>query len=219
MTEPEVDLVEADEADDFDLVSMEFRFRLTAPFDHECDDAPGDRFLQLLDADILINDGATKVGEVVLYWFRTDEIIEHGDIFDVGDSLDDDSLSIVEELFDHQTSGFKEKIRSDYYGCPMNTDVVLVQHVYVAPEYRGRGVGTKVMETIKNYFGLQCGFIALQPVPYEKETGFRHDDKCGESRLIKFYERLGFRRTEGRHMLFCPELIKQPPIHSSRRRH
>lgn len=204
-----------------EFVQLEFRMRVSAPFDMHTEDVVGDRFMQLVQADILLGEEEKKVGEAELYWLRKGEIEDRGgDIFEVADSIDADPFSMVEDLFDPDTLDLKDKIM-DAYGPDfvlMGADVVLLQRLFIEPEYRGYGIGTQAVRTIKNYFATWCGLIALKPIPYDKDTGFRRDDRKGRNRLIKFYERFGFRRLAGEHMLLCTEVAQQPPVKETKPR-
>jgi GNAT superfamily N-acetyltransferase len=70
-----------------------------------------------------------------------------------------------------------------------SADRVELQQIEVPPEHRGSGIGTEIMQELKNYARSVGKPIVLRPEP----------ERGKKAALERFYKRLGFVNNAGRH--------------------
>lgn len=112
------------------------------------------------------------------------------------------------EAFDKSASSFEvgTAILNDGYkeindkivelvGDTFSSNVLVVQRLEMKEEYRGKGYGKYVLDSLDVYFKSMCGYVALKsfPVGFEGITDDRNYDKAQE-RLNSFYSRCGYKK-------------------------
>lgn len=83
----------------------------------------------------------------------------------------------------------EENKEKGYMICSEENQYVLISHLAVLENYRGTGVGTKLIQNVQEQFPDKKGWIV--EVETEKEAKNK-DEKEKIQRRIHFYEKLGF---------------------------
>ena len=80
-------------------------------------------------------------------------------------------------------------------GDTFSSNVLVVQKLELKEEYRGKGYGKYVLDSLGVYFKSTCGYVVLKsfPIGFEGITDDRNYDKAQE-RLNSFYSRCGYKK-------------------------
>jgi GNAT superfamily N-acetyltransferase len=91
--------------------------------------------------------------------------------------------------------------------CLNNQGHIQLSLMVIHPEYRKRGVGSKVVDMICEYADEHCMKIVLTPADRKDKFG-----TTSKARLIKFYRRFGFYLNKGRNKDFTisDAMIRRP---------
>lgn len=100
----------------------------------------------------------------------------------------DEVNKLVRALEHHLESEFPQLEDLDLYA--KQEDVIYVGSIRVKKEFRGQGIGSKVMMKIIEFADKNKLIIVLHPEPEP-----RYKEK-----LLRFYSNLGFVKNKGRHM-------------------
>lgn len=162
------------------------------------------------------------VGHVELILVRREQIWnEHESLFEAMDSLSSETCECYESIFDVRTGDWKQAILSLYKPEePMHPDLLFIQKLELQPEWRGKGIGSDVVEQIVFAMGSMCGLVCCKPFPIEY-TGWQEPYKNGavespedRSKRLKMFRRVrsfwlsqGFLKVRGTEfVVFSPEL-------------
>ncbi|MFR8144226.1 MAG: GNAT family N-acetyltransferase [Clostridia bacterium] len=100
---------------------------------------------------------------------------------------------LYKKLLKEKTDKFyiykEETIEKGYIICSSEKEYVLITHLAVFKEYRGSGIGTKMIQALKNQFLKDKAWIV--EVETEKQA-HNEEDMINIKRRIHFYEKLGF---------------------------
>ncbi len=100
---------------------------------------------------------------------------------------------LYKKLLKEKTDRFymykEDMIEKGYIICSNEKDYVLITHLAVFREYRGSGVGTKMIQAIQNQFLKDKAWIV--EVETEKQAHSK-EEMLNIKRRIHFYEKLGF---------------------------
>ena len=104
------------------------------------------------------------------------------DIIDIADSISADDYFAMDEFITHNKDDF------------MIGRIALLNRFYINDEYRGKGIGTYVMERFNYYWELNdVEYQALIARPIAKEIS---NDKGEIDKLITFYNKFEYKRIE-----------------------
>jgi N-acetylglutamate synthase-like GNAT family acetyltransferase len=93
----------------------------------------------------------------------------------------------------------EDKLRQDFYDYLSGLDIyenknsLKLAKIVVKPEYKNKGVGTKIMEALVKYADENKKIISLTPAS---------DFGGNKNRLIQFYKKFGFKLNQGHHKSF-----------------
>lgn len=153
----------------------------------------------------------TQAGYVRLYyvdWERSD--VEDWGIteFDVFD----DRSALLSEMYLAIYRDRHANVRRSI-GRPTYRSILIVDELRIASDYRGRGLGTCVMDRVLDILGRRAGIVAVKPFPIEyvrtSGEGNLRDDPAyiKELRSVeRFYRRLGFRRVPKSRVMYLRTL-------------
>lgn len=125
----------------------------------------------------------------------------------------------VEQAMDDKVAKFEDYIKQKYidilddFGIYLDdmTNSIYLSELYIEPQYRGDGNGSKIMNEILEFSDNVKLPVVLIPEP-EKLT------KKAEKRLIIFYKRFGFILNKGRNrdytlsLPFSTTMYRKPKI-------
>jgi len=112
-------------------------------------------------------------------------------------------LDVVEKLYregNYDPVGFYEGGRLMAYALQVilkNGKSVLLDYLAVTPEYRDRGIGSKVLRALQKYYRGKADFIMI-----ESEHPSEAPDENAALRRLDFYKRAGARLTDTQVHLF-----------------
>ncbi|MGA7980407.1 MAG: GNAT family N-acetyltransferase [Chromatiaceae bacterium] len=78
--------------------------------------------------------------------------------------------------------------------------LVYIAELWVEPEYRGRGIGTRFLQRLGATIDLNRCLIALKALPLREDHARVSTDEEVE-RVKRFYEQIGFERAGGDYMI------------------
>jgi len=84
-----------------------------------------------------------------------------------------DTLGLGLELIDEDGLQSEESI--NLIGEVENQNILIIRELILQPEYRGKGIGKKVMKMVENSFIGKCGVIALKSFPLQHCKRFKED--------------------------------------------
>ena len=107
---------------------------------------------------------------------------------------------------DYLRSKYEQQLESlDIYE---NRTSLILSRIIIKPEFRGTGVGSKIMEDLINYAEKNKQIIALTP---------SSDFGGNKNRLIQFYKRFGFKHNKGQYknFEFRDSMIRYPKLNET----
>ena len=141
-----------------------------------------------INGEILIDD--KKIGSICLY-----ELYNEGDVQDRCDSVGGACEAIAAAI-----CGKPGRILSRYLsGASQYEPVYILDQIEINKEYRNQGIGSTVIKNLLNMLNYQYCYgrtLFLCASDYESSSRYGFDSdgyKNGEKRLIRFYNRIGFR--------------------------
>ena len=126
----------------------------------------------------------------------------------------------VLDMFDGQR--LNRRVKS-LFGRPKNRNILLVDTLHVDPQYRCMGIGQMLIETIQKLARDVAGFMvavpyapeAPQPSLHGTEVELEANNVLYEEhllRVIRFFQKCGFRVITEDTMIFSTELSEQPSL-------
>jgi len=97
-----------------------------------------------------------------------------------------------------------------------SNNMLIIDRVELLPEYRGKGLGLKCLETCLRHFRLGCRVAAIKPFPLQFESGAKESEDWSGGmqlaelsrnqaactrRLRRYYSALGFRHVRGTDLM------------------
>jgi len=109
----------------------------------------------------------------------------------------------------------EDKLREDFYeylaGLDIyeNNDSLKLSRIVIKPEYKNKGIGTKIMDALISYADETKKIVALTPAS---------DFGGNKNRLIQFYKRFGFKPNQGYHKNFSfrDSMIRYPKLNETK---
>jgi ribosomal protein S18 acetylase RimI-like enzyme len=210
-------------------LETDISIRLHLEFDFLLPLAPGNDeggpYIREITGEILgVGDlgDTVKLGTITLSQVLVDELLEAGeDVFYLADGISHSLSAVVTDIW--QDSEFVPQLREAYGEDALTIpfqSFVLLENLQILPEFRGCGVGRKVVEAVKVIFGRTCSLIVLKPFDTTLDIVEREDEndvrkskwkalEDGQRRLQAYYEKSGFRLLTRLHMTYCPN-AEQP---------
>lgn len=150
------------------------------------------------------NDKEENIGFIEGCFYNIEKMIDDNcSPYQVLKDMDEQTQNMVLALYDP----WKEDFREGYIGNGYN--IFYVKRLYIYKEYRGMGLGSKVLHGIEpalNYiFDYPLGCIVLKPIPFEV---FGEQDVCFDEnellcrRVNKFYKKNGFKPVEDAEYMY-----------------
>jgi GNAT superfamily N-acetyltransferase len=125
---------------------------------------------------------------------------ERVSLFDVMNCLDGDSCDCFANPFNSETEQLKPEVERLILGNRTTEwDIMFIERLELAPEYRGRGLGKEIALRAIQKLRENCGIITCVPVPLqfsgldpksERPRGLR----VAQQRVRAFWESVGFVR-------------------------
>lgn len=122
------------------------------------------------------------------------------DLRDIAEAMSGDLLTAVIPVTDHDG-----ELLDDFLG--LGHGILYIEHFYIIPEYRCKGVGKIVLPLIINILGREAGVITAMPCPTEDDGKTRIDKNDPRfidilNNLCKFLMSFGFYRIDKENMVW-----------------
>jgi hypothetical protein len=109
----------------------------------------------------------------------------------------------------------EDKLRQDFYDYLSGLDIyenknsLKLARIVVKPEFKNKGIGTKIMEALVKYADENTKVISLTPAS---------DFGGNKNRLVQFYKRFGFKLNQGHHknFEFTDLMIRYPKLNETK---
>jgi GNAT superfamily N-acetyltransferase len=124
--------------------------------------------------------------------------------FDLEQGLMDAGAAIYNSAF----TDLKPAVYRDFSNPHPDEDLLLIRHIVLQPQFRGRKLGLILMHRILSDLGYRCGLAILKPFPIGTERGKEGE---GRDKLRKYWERLGFQRV-GKSSFWALDYPEAPPL-------
>lgn len=131
-----------------------------------------------------------KIGGAICYYINgysegTEKFIN---IREATDAVSGDLLASVAPVINEDG-----RLSDEYIG----SNILYVDHYFIAPEYRGKGIGKLCFPAILDTLGRNAGVVTIIPCPTEDNGKDRIEEsdkryKRIMNRMIKFYKGFGF---------------------------
>lgn len=101
---------------------------------------------------------------------------------------------------------------------PIDRNLLVLDRLEILPEYRGHGLGEKIIRTLIRRYGQGAELVAIKPFPLQFEAGppspefgarmqlglFSQDQRLATRTLRAYYQRLGFVPVSRTDLMVCP---------------
>ena len=131
-------------------------------------------------------------------------------IFYIIDSHSEYAARHFFNIIDYRKADFKSNLYKHYNHDITNSNVCLIVHVELLPEFRGYGIAAKAIKDIIFQYSSSCGIFAIQPYPlqfepeYKREQNqhlkldnFEHNERKAFRKLTDYYKSIGFEPVRG----------------------
>ena len=207
-------------------------YEIEYQFTSELSEIEGSRYITTYSGNLFEKDdsdnGKEIIGKVSLKFLLLELALNQGyhyhEIFDT----EGDIYEIGQEIFDFDSEEIKEDIRMFYEEEILSPDICIIQRIEIIENYRGQGLGSKIIKDIYNRFSSCCGLFVLKVFPLQFDSGFKKlkntdwgrklnleklgvDKEGAFYRLKAYYQKLGFNHIEGydEFMFINPCLVNE----------
>lgn len=160
--------------------------------------------------------------EIGSFWIR---IVHASRAWDEGESLRDVCAQTGPSVFEHANAVYDlahGDLRDDVFDEFSGFDVMILEDLIVAPQYRGHGLGLSCIRRAIDAFGHGLAGVVIKPVPLQFVgsrapaepaffSGLPLDLRRATQRLRKYYGQLGFRPVSHDSDFFVLDLSRIMP--------
>ena len=134
-----------------------------------------------------------EIGTICLEMYDLNFEADHCSLMDAFDQSSS-SLAVGTILFDDTFSSVNNQVL-ELVGDSFNANILLVNRLEIKEEYRAKGYGKYVLNSLDIYFKSTCAYVALKsfPLGFEGITDDKKYNKAQE-RLNSFYSRCGYKK-------------------------
>ena len=160
----------------------------------------------LINGSIYVEDANSnnkRIGWLTLYQLYNDD-----DLFLKCDNVSGDCSAVASVI--NRSKATLKKLLSDDFDY---ATIYILDHIEIDKEYRSLGIGSAIIQNLLKMIQFQFGdeaVLFLCVGAYEAADKFGYDSKehkTANKRLIRFYERAGFRLIKENVMVYCPKNI------------
>ncbi|MTI86593.1 MAG: hypothetical protein FH748_01350 [Balneolaceae bacterium] len=153
---------------------------------------------------------------------------DHFDMFNVFDSFHT-TMELGGEIYDFDERQIIDEIRQFYDDDILYPNILLLERLELAKEYRGLGIGKRVIKDIVERFSFCAGLIALKAFPLQLESGrgldddwkkrvaleeLERDEEKVKYKLYHYYQNLGFESPLNNEFFFINPALKNKKFES-----
>lgn len=166
----------------------------------------------------------TNIGHISVNVIQRGRAINEGvDLCDAMDARSSTTEECFVALFNTKTHEWNHSVEEIYGGICEN-DVLFIESLELTKNYRGDGIGARVVRETIATLGSNCGLVVCKPFPLQYSGWMAEENKARRERpdvekkrladfrkVQEFWERLGFQPLRGSDFYaFSPEWTKQP---------
>jgi hypothetical protein len=197
-------------------------------FEVECEDPSPARVILPLTGQIVEYTGDSQnpfnIGTVSSFLIQRDRALNEGvSLSQAMDAVSKATLECFEALFDPETEDWSAAVVELYGHDIVDTNVLFIESIELAAEFRGKGIGRQVAIELISGLGAGCGLVAVNPRPSQYSESDDPKQGLGQDRLFSarrmedfakieaFWMKLGFRQLPGSALFtYAPQLENQP---------
>jgi GNAT superfamily N-acetyltransferase len=178
------------------------------------------------------NNNRTKIGKFnALYVDVGRAMDEQEQILDVLDCHSSSTAEYFEPIFGNNAPWFSGAVEKISRGEFVGFNLLILDRLEILPEFRGRGLGLKVLRHMMVRFSPGAGVIAMKVFPLQHESeqtaededkrawrkllsldSFIDDEEISTAKLKVYYERLGFESLPNSNFMVFNMNWKFPPV-------
>lgn len=204
---------------------IEFTVRLI------CENVEPDSPVPLFHGEIFefaeeVGDEPVKVGEIEFHLIQRGRAMNEGtNLFEAVDSVNEELVECYDAVFEGRDEVcWSRAVRDLYSDRVVGFDVLFIRKIELWPEYRGKGIGAKVVQETISAFSSSCGLVVCKPFALQyigwmdeehkelrEKPGFETQRLADFAKVGRFWARLGFAKL-GNSEFYChaPDLLDQP---------
>jgi len=151
-------------------------------------ESEGLEFINVINATILSEDGevggrSEEIGNATIKQFLFSEAMnQHSDLMLMFDNPEF-GWEEGQELYDFENGDYSEIIQSFYNDEPLDPNICFVEGISLLPEFRGKGIGKRVLKDIYTRFSPGCGLFVVDIFPYQHIKNLMQTDWINNMKL------------------------------------
>ena len=129
------------------------------------------------------------------------------------DLLDAPSAETAELLELFPNDDWSPQVVAALGGSPPSAGILFLERMDIGEQWRGRGIGLVVADTIIRAYSADCGIVALKPFPVQfSGKGDDPNYRPALQKLKRYWSRLKTKRVKGSDLLIIDPDLTRPTI-------
>jgi hypothetical protein len=177
------------------------------------DDSEPDKWVYSYCGDILNieeDDSRTKIGKFSAQYIDVGGAMNEGEpIFEILDCHSSSLAEYFEPIFGDNAPNFSDTVEQITKGNADGCNLLIIDRVEIIAEYRGKGIGLRILSHMMVRFSMGAGIVALKAFPLQFELeqtnedqtwhkllsleSFENNVEVSTTKLKDYYSRLGFK--------------------------
>jgi GNAT superfamily N-acetyltransferase len=181
-----------------------------------CENDEPDRVMPAIHGDIFLygEDGSpeTKIGYIEALWVQAGRALNEGEsLLEAMDSVSNECEECFCALLEHETEDWKPEVVELYGEEPEYSDILFIERLELEPQFRGKGIGARVVDVTVKTFAQSCGLVACKPFPLQHMGNEKASSGPDLAKVRNFWTGCGFRNVPGSDIFTFAVWLKEQP--------